>query len=295
MLDLAISIINYKTKDLTEKCLNSIIKSQPKVNYQIWLVDNGSFDGSAQYLKQKFTKLNFIQSDKNLGFAKGHNLSLNQIKAKYILILNSDTQVSDGVIDGMVDFMDQHPQAGIASCKVLGFDGKLQPNGGDLPVGTALFNWLLNLEIVGLSKPSFHRNEESYYRNEREVGWVSGNFMVIRQDVINKIGLLNEKYFMYFEDTDYCYKAKQAGFKIMFNPNLTIKHLSGGSLKEPRFRQWLGEYQGLNKFYSQNFGFLTALFIKAMIYFAITLRIIAFALTGNFDYSKTYAKVLINF
>ncbi len=291
MLDLTISIINYRTKQLTENCLNSIFSKKWKIKFDVWVVDNDSGDGSLEYLMDRFPKVNFIASKKNLGFAGGHNLVLKKLRSRYALILNSDTIVLDDVLDKMTRFMDRSPDFGIASCKVLGFDGLLQPNGGDLPLGLALLFWQLNLDALG--GPSFHQQNSDYYKKVHEVGWVSGNFMIIRREVLDN-GALNDDYFMYFEDVEFCFKAHKKGFKVMINPEVSIKHLSGGSLDQPSFRQWLGEYRGLIYFYRHQFGEVSGFSVKIFIIATTVLRIIAFTLIGKFKISQTYAKVLIN-
>lgn len=295
MVDLVISIINYKTAALTAKCLESILEKKWKVNFQVWLVDNASNDGSLEYLKEKFPSVNFIESKKNGGFAYGHNLVLKKVEAKNYLILNSDTEILGDTLDKMIDFLGSHTEVGLASCKVLGFDGVLQPNGGDLPLGLALLNWLFNLETLGIKKPAFHRTDSKYYETSHEVGWISGNFMLVRNEVIKKIGYLNDDYFMYFEDVEFCFRVKKTGFKIMINPEVSIKHISGGSLDNPRFRQWSGEYKGLVRFYKDQFGIFGSWYIKLLIYTSTILRITAFAFVGKFNYSYTYAKVITSF
>lgn len=290
MADLIISIVNYKTKELTAQCLKSIYSKKWKVKFELWVVDNASGDDSPDYIKKLFPRASLIRSEKNLGFAGGHNLVLKKVTSKYILLLNSDTIISPNSLDKMIDFMDKNPSFGISSCKILGFDEKLQPNCGDLPLGLALLSWLFNLEALGV-KSSLHRNEKSYYFKSHEVGWVSGNFMLIKKDVLDKIGLLNENFFMYFEDVEFCYRAKKAGFKIGLNADVFIKHLSGGSLDNPHLRQWSGEYRGLIKFYKEQFGFSSAFLLKGLVYIAIIFRIIIFAITGKLNYSLNYAKV----
>ncbi len=290
--DLSVSIINYKTKQLTEKCLQSIFNKKWKTDFDVYILDNASKDGSVEYLRTRFPQFNVVESEENVGFGAGHNINLKKITTKYVLILNSDTEILDDVIDRMVLFMDEHKQVGVSSCKIVGFDDKLQPNGGDLPFGATLFTWLLNLESLGIKNPNFHRQEKDYYDNTHEVGWVSGNFMIARIDVLQKVNFFTEDYFMYFEDVDLCLKVKEAGFKIMLYPQVTIKHLSGGSADNPKLRQWIGEYKGLLRFYQKRFGVLSSLLLKLMIYFATFLRIIAFAIVGKIDYSLTYAKVI---
>ncbi len=292
MAKVLISVINYRTQELTERCLESIQNKKWKNDFEIKVVDNNSGDGSLEYLKKKFSKIDFIKSPKNLGFAGGHNLVLKDVKADYVLILNSDTEVLANTLDKMVEFMEGNVQIGIASCKVLGFDGKLQPNGGDLPIGRALINWLFNLESFGFKEPSFHREDIDYYEKPREVGWVSGNFMMLRKEVLEKVGGMNDEYFMYFEDVEYCYKTKKAGFEIWINPEVQIKHLSGGSLDNPRFRQWLGEYKGLIYFYFKEFGELPGYLVKSAVLITTLLRILAFSLIGKMEFAKTYADVI---
>src|SRR5207247_1625732 len=127
----------------------------------------------------------------NLGFGAGHNLALKKIKADYYLILNSDTLIESSTLDKMVDFM-KSEEVDLASCKVVGFDRKLQPNGGDLPLGLSLLGWLFNLETFGLKSPAFHRDDSDYYKSIHEVDWISGNFMMIKNRVFEKISFFNE-------------------------------------------------------------------------------------------------------
>lgn len=291
MVDLAISIINYKTPKLTSKCLDSILD---KGKYNIWLVDNASSDGSVEFFKKEYPQVKLIESKKNLGFAGGHNLVLSKVVARYYLILNSDTEILDDTLTKMVKYMDDNLDVGIASCKVLNHDGTLQPNAGDLPKGVSLVNWLFNLETLGIKNPSFHRNDVSFYEKTHEVGWVSGNFMLVRDEVFKSIGFLSDDFFMYFEDVEFCIRARDAGFKVMLVPTSMITHLSGGSLDEPKFRQWSGELRGLILYYKKQFGFLASLSIEVMIFMALILRIITFTLIGKIAYAKTYAKVIIS-
>lgn len=292
MLDLTISIINYKTKQLTANCIQSILNKKWKVSYKIIVIDNASGDGSVELFKKNFKGIEIIESNKNLGFAGGHNLALKKIQSRYVLILNSDTEVLDKVLDKIVDFMDHNPKCGISSCKVLDFDGKLQPNGGDLPFGLALFVWLFNLEFLGIESSTFHRQDKRYYETAHKVGWVSGNFMMIREEVLKKVGVLNDSYFMYFEDADYCYRVSKKGYDVMINPQVSIKHLSGGSLDHPKLRQWTGEFKGLIIFYTELFGTVPGLLVKLLIIISSLIRLIAYSLIGKFNISKTYAKII---
>lgn len=287
-----ISIVNYNTKDLTKSCIKSIFNHEGQSEIEVWVVDNASSDGSVQMIRENFPEVNIIESKKNIGFGAGHNLVFKKAKADYFLVLNSDTIIENGAIEKIVDFMKKNLPCGLASCKIKGFDGNLQPNGGDLPFGMALFTWLFNLETFGIKSPSFHRSEPKYYNSAHKVGWISGSFMLIRKEVINKIGFFNEKYFMYFEDVEFCQRAKEGGFSIMINPQVEISHLSGGSLDKPQLRQWTGEYKGLIRFYRDKFGILAALLIKFLVIISTVLRIFAFFCLGQKERAKTYAQVI---
>lgn len=291
-MKVALSIVEFNTKDLLKNCLESILNKKWQNDFQVFVVDNASKDNSVEMVKEKFPKVTVIANVENLGFGKAHNLIFKKIKADYFIILNSDTKVENNVLDQMVDFMEENKNCGISSCRVLGFDGKLQPNGGDLPFGRALINWLFNLETIGLRYPSLHRNDEEYYREIHTVGWVSGNFMIIRRESLEKVGGFDERFFMYFEDVDLCYRVGKNGFTIMINPSVSIKHLSGGSLDNPRLRQWSGEFKGLIRFYESQMGRFAGLAVRFLVYIAILLRVVAFALKGNLSYSYSYAKVI---
>ncbi|OGE16966.1 hypothetical protein A2769_04295 [Candidatus Daviesbacteria bacterium RIFCSPHIGHO2_01_FULL_37_27] len=262
-------------------------------NVRIAVLDNASYDGAADMLKKDFKEVIIYESNKNLGFGGGQNIIFRKERADYYLVLNPDTLFEEEVIETMILLMEKNPKCGIASCKILDFDGKLQPNAGDLPWGWALINWLFNLEVLGI-KSSLHRNENSYYESEHEVGWVSGNFMMIKKEVLQKLGGFNEDYFMYFEDVDICQRAKKEGFKIMVNPKVSIKHLSGGSSSSTKFVQWSGEYRGLIYFYKFFSGELAALIVRLLCYMSILLRIAGFTITGKINYSYIYGKVIIS-
>lgn len=292
-MKIVVSIVSFNRKDLLEECLKGLVSEKYKNDVSIWVVDNDSKDGSADLVKEKFNMVHLIENQKNVGFARAHNQVINLIKGDFVILLNPDTTIPKGTLDEMVDFINSTPDWGIASCKLVYPDGSLQSNGGDLPFGLSLIAWLFNLESLG-NLPNFHRVDEEYYKKVREVGWVGGTFMVLKRELINKIGGLDEKIFMYFEDTDYCYRAKKAGFKIMLNPKIAVEHISGASSKNPNLRQWTGEYRGLIYFYKKHFGVVPSSFVKVLSLVSIILRIVAFGLIGKWRISQTYFKVVQN-
>lgn len=297
MIELNISIINYRTAKLTAKCLKSILTKKWKTHYKIYVVDNGSNDGSLEYLKKNFPEVNFIESKKNLGFAGGHNLVLKSTSAKYFLILNSDVEVLENALDNFVQFMDKNDFA-VAGCYLYNKDMTFQPNGGDLPTATPVFIWISGLDdilyFIREHLPSLHRKFKSYYSSGKEVGWVGGTAMLIRSDILEKIGFLDDHIFMYGEDIEFCLRAKKGGFKVGWTDNTKMVHMGGGSLNDPSYRQWVGELKGLRYIYKKHFNLPSQLLLWMSIYIFTFLRILAFAVVGRLQVSKTYAKVIAN-
>ncbi len=184
MNNLAIIILNYNTKDLLRKCLKSIQTKKWKHSQETWVVDNASNDGSAEMIRKEFSDVKLIKSDKNRGFAGGNNLALQKADASYYLLLNSDTEVSEGSLDTLLESMEK-TGFDIATCKLVNPDGSLQPNAGDLPFGLPLLVWLFGIDDLPFFRdalPSFHQTSAAYYKNERKVGWVSGSVIMFKKE-----------------------------------------------------------------------------------------------------------------
>jgi GT2 family glycosyltransferase len=295
MVDLSIIIVNYNTKELTLECLRSILDKKWKVSFNVWLVDNGSTDNSFNEVKEKFPQVKLIKSRTNLGFAGGNNLGLKEVykDCLYSLLLNSDTRVHEGSLDSLVSFA-KEKDFSIASCKLLAEDGSLQPNTGSLPTPLPLLVWLTGIDDLlrgWLHIPSYQEMNKKNYTKPFTTGWVSGTAMLIKSSLIDKIGLLDDKLFMYAEDVDYCWRAGKAGEKVGWTDRAVITHLGGGSQKEVKYSQWLGEFKGLLYLYNKYYGKIASVFLKILFYIFILARILAFLIIGRPAYSKAYAKV----
>lgn len=294
-MELTIIILNYNTSELLKNCLNSIFEFEWNKKFEIWVVDNNSSDKSVEMVKKHFPKVKLMETGENLGFAGGNNIALRRVKSKYAMLLNSDTIVLDGSLDALVEFMNEG-HFGIGTCKLLNKDKSFQPNAGDLPFGMALFSWISGIDdipFVGELLPSFHIKSEKIIKTNKNIGWVSGTAMIIKNEVIEKIGLLDNSLFMYAEDTDYCIRAKKAGFKIGWTDTAQIIHLGGGSLVEPSYRQWLGEFKGLIYLYKKYLGNLASFILRLSFYLFIIVRMIVFLIIGKGEISKIYGKVFM--
>ncbi|KKQ67178.1 MAG: glycosyltransferase [Candidatus Daviesbacteria bacterium GW2011_GWA2_38_24] len=294
MDDLAVIILNYNTNKLTQDCIRSVLKNTKDIKYEIWVVDNASTDKSVEEIKKNFPEINLIENKENGGFSKGNNLALKKAKVKYYLLLNSDTIVLDNALKNLVDFAKEN-NFDIVSCKLLNNDKSFQPNVGNLPKGLSLISWITGLDDIfnkfNFNIGTYHLQDEKFYKNGMEVGWVGGTAMLIGSEVIEKIGYLDENIFMYAEDVDYCWRAQKAGFKVGWTNKAEIIHLGGGSSHSPKFNQWKGEFKGLLYIYQKYYGRIFAAFLKLLFYIFIAARALGFLLLGKLNHTKTYVQV----
>lgn len=229
MLDLSIIIVNFNTKDLTRDCVESIFKSKPRVSFEVIAVDNGSSDGSDKVLKglwrekkiEKFTK-----NDKNLGFAKANNIGVNNSKGKHKLLLNSDTIVKKDALDKLVEFAEKTSDAGVVGARLLNPDGSKQASCYNFPtIKNAIKEYWLG-KSGSFSKYLVTRSDLV------TVDAVVGATFLITQKSVKEVGLLDERYLMYFEDLDYCRRVWSSGLKVYYLPKAEIVHLHGESGKD---------------------------------------------------------------
>lgn len=233
-MDLSIITVNWKVKDLLEDCLRSIYEQTKNISFEVFVVDNNSGDGSVEMVREKFPQVNLTASKDNLGFAKGNNVATRDAKGRHVLLLNPDTKILNNALEKMVKFMDEHPDCGIAGCRLLNPDMSHQPSVRRFP--TFLSQALILLKLHHLfphSSPMRHYLAEDFdYSKAQEVDQVMGAFFMIRREVIEKIGILDEGFWIWFEEVDYCKRAKDAGFKIFYTPATEIIHYYGQSFKQ---------------------------------------------------------------
>lgn len=223
-MELSIIIVNYNTKNLTLSCINSIKSADFTGKYEIIVVDNHSEDGSLEAL-EKLKSIKLIKNSDNLGFAKANNIGIKKALGKYILLLNSDTKVKKGSLDRLVSFAKSHDKAGVVGAKLLNKDGSVQPSAFHFPsITNAIGYYLLGRDTSPLKY--FPQGKDAV-----EVDAVVGASFLITPEAKRKVGLLSEKYFMYFEDIDYCRKVREVGLKVYYLPDAEVIHYHGASGK----------------------------------------------------------------
>lgn len=235
-MDVSIIIVNWNTKELLQDCLKSVYERAGDVDYEIIVIDNASTDGSAEMVKKDFQRVVLIENMENRGFAMANNQGMAVAKGRYVLLLNSDTIVLDESIANTVRFADAHPQAGVIGCQVLNPDGTVQPTCFMFP---SILNMLLSSTHLYKLLPKsrfFGREHMTWWDRSdmRQVDVVTGCFMLVRREAIEKVGMMDERFFIYGEETDWCYRFKKNGWLAVFTPTTEIIHYSGASTKQRR-------------------------------------------------------------
>lgn len=229
---LSVIILSYNTKDITLECLKRLGK--PEKGLEVIVVDNKSSDGSAEAIKNNFPEARLVANKENLGFAQGNNQAMKIAKGDWLLLLNSDAYVSPNCLEKAKEFIQRHPDADMAGCKILNPDGSIQPSWGYFPTlrRLALFMSLVdNLPLIRKWIDPIHVRDISRYNEEREVDWVMGAWVMLKKEVFEKTKGFDPNYFMYGEEMEWMYRAKQMGFKIWYTPTASCIHLGGASTK----------------------------------------------------------------
>jgi hypothetical protein len=272
-VDLSIIIVNYNVKEFLQNLIRSIQKASKNCQTEIIVVDNASDDGSVDLLKEKFPNVIKIFNSSNLGFSKANNLALKIAKGKYFLLVNPDSIVQEDTFDTMINFFETHPEVGLAGCKILNPDGKLQLACRRSFPGP----WTSFCKVTGLStffpKSKIFARYNLTYLDENssyEVDAVSGSFMMIRNEVYKKIGGLDESFFMYGEDIDWCYRVQKAGFKVYYMHSTQIIHYKGESTKRSNLDETKLFYNAMHLFVKKHLS--SSIIVEIILRSAIMLR-----------------------
>lgn len=234
-MKLSVIIVNYNVKHFLEQCLHSVYKAAKSIETEIFVVDNNSVDGSAQLIREKFPKLHFIENKENVGFSKANNQAAKLAKGEYILLLNPDTVVEEDTFTKITGFMDNHPEAGGLGVKMIDGKGTFLPESKrGLPTPWVAFYKMFGLSKLFPNSRKFGKYHLSYLsENEiHEVEILAGAFMLLRRETLEKVGLLDETFFMYGEDIDLSYRIIKGGYKNFYFPGTTIIHYKGESTKK---------------------------------------------------------------
>lgn len=270
-IDVSIVIVSYNVAGLLLACIASI-REQTTASCEIIVCDNNSTDNSVELVRESHPDVHLIVNRENVGFARANNQAIACSGGRYILLLNPDTVVTDGAIDKLVRFMDLHPDAGACGPKLLNPDMTLQPNCHHFP------SLLIRIsKYAGLNKRYprsrlFGREFMTYwnYDEVREIEWLTGCALCLRTEALRTVGLLDENYFMYSEETDLCFRMRRAGYRLLFCPEAAVMHYHGQSARNCTDGIVLSGtilrhlYRSEYYFFKKNYGTVFAVFVKVL-------------------------------
>jgi GT2 family glycosyltransferase len=279
---ISVIIVNYNVEFFLEQCLNSVREALSFVDGQVFVVDNNSIDGSVEMVKNKFPEVNLIANKDNKGFSKANNQAIELSDAEYILLLNPDTVIEEDTLSKVCQFMDAHKEAGGLGVRMLDGKGKFLPESKrGLPTPAVAF-----YKIFGLSKlfpkskrfGQYHLGHLSEFKTN-EIQILSGAFMLMRSEALDKVGLLDETFFMYGEDIDLSYRIIKGGYKNYYFPETRIIHYKGESTKKSSVNYVFVFYRAMvifaQKHFSQKNAKLFSFLINCAIYFRAGLAIMS--------------------
>lgn len=260
MVDLSVVLVNWNNRAYLEQCLESIEAASLRLSHDVVVADNGSTDGSQEMLARRFPGVRIVQNEGNVGVARGNNQGIRHSEGRHIFILNNDTVVNGRSVEAMVRFLDEHPEAGAAGGNLLNPDGTLQSSFCHFPT---LWEEFLLVSHLGRRLNPFFPSYAGRAGQVREVDWISSASIVVRRTALEQIGLIDEEYFIYSDETDWQYRLWRAGWKVYYLPDVTTIHYGGGSFK-PGDKRYTLVYRGRMLFARKHYGRLYSTVQRAM-------------------------------
>lgn len=230
-IDVSVVVLNWKVKDLLRRCLASVYRETKGVSFEVMVADNASNDGSVEMVMKEFPRAELTVHTRNLGFAAGNNPLIARAQGEFVILLNPDTELGDDALTAMTGYMREHPEVGVLGPRLIGGDGRLQPSVRRLPTLSSQLLIMLKLHHAFRRLPALRRYfaDDMDYDAERDVEQVMGAAFMMRRTALEKVGLLDEGYFIWFEEVDLCKRMLDAGWKVRYFPGAVVRHLGGES------------------------------------------------------------------
>ncbi|MCX8052919.1 MAG: glycosyltransferase family 2 protein [Armatimonadetes bacterium] len=232
-MDVTVSIVNWNTRDELRECLRTLLVQDSSITFEVNIVDNASTDGSVDMVRSEFADhVKLIQNPTNTGFAAAQNVSIRQARGRYIFLTNPDCRLlADDVLRKMVDFMDANPNVAMVGPRIVNPDGSLQYSARRFPTMLAAgFRHTLLGRLFPNNRYVRHYLMTDWAHDRiADVDWVSGSALMVRKTAIDQIGLLDERFYMYLEDVDWCKRAHLAGWRVVYFPEVTVSHRIGAA------------------------------------------------------------------
>jgi GT2 family glycosyltransferase len=257
--DLSIVLVCWNNKIYLEPCLASLYTSGMRNLFDVVVVDNGSEDGSQDMLKDRFPEVKIIQNDHNVGLGRASNQGIEATQGRYVLLLNNDTLVDGPSLDALVEFMDTNPECGAVGGRLINPDGSFQAADSKFPSLSEEF--LIATRLGTLFWPNFP--DRTYSNEVKPVEWLGSACLLLRRAALDKVGLLDERYFIYGDEADLQYRLKNTGWEVFYLPNVVTIHYGGRSMDRWRRRKMV--YRGKMLFFRKNYGPFRTVLLRVML------------------------------
>jgi len=259
-MDVSVIILTRNTCELTRAAIESVLQSRDDLQKEILVVDNGSTDETPQKLPQDFPHIKFLRSERNLGFAAGCNLATRNSSGEFLLLLNSDSCLAPEALTKAISFMRTNSNCAIAGAQLLNSNGLKQNSIANFPT---LATELLNKSLLRRLAPKKFPGKEQSFSAPTEVESVVGAFMLVRKKIWDELGGLDERFFFFFEETDFCLRARQKNYRVVFLPDVFVTHGQGQTAKQisaaARIEYWRSRYI----YFAKNHGVLSRIILRA--------------------------------
>lgn len=249
---ISIIIVSWNTAGLLADCLASILANPPASPFEVWVVDNASTDDSPRMVRERFPWVHLIENRDNVGFARANNQALQQCAGEYILLLNPDTLVTAGALQALMEFLERHPEAGAAGARILTPGGSLQISSHPRPTLSRELWRLFHLD--SLSSYAAYPRSKWDTNQPQAVDVLGGACLLLRRDVLERVGSLDEEYFIYAEEVDLCYRIQAAGWSLYWVPQAEVVHFGGQSTRQVPTEMFLHLYHSNIKYFRKHYG-----------------------------------------
>jgi N-acetylglucosaminyl-diphospho-decaprenol L-rhamnosyltransferase len=274
LIDISVIIVNWNVKELLDKCLTSLHNGSVAINQpqddlpvvEIIVVDSDSNDGSIEMIRNKYPDVKLLPQDKNVGFTRGNNIGFREAQGRYLFLLNPDTEIIDDAVTTILDYMDNHAEVGIIGTQTLNSDGSHQSTRRRFPtLATGLFEstWLSNYAPQSID--NHYKMLVTDNNTILEVDWVQGSAMLVRREVYENLGGLDEGYVMYSEEMDWCKRTKDAGWKVIYHGEAFITHHGGKSSDQVGAFKHIHFHTSKLRYFRKHHGYSTYLTLRVII------------------------------
>lgn len=278
--DVSVVIVNWNTSDLLARCLTSLEPERRMLASEVIVVDNGSTDGSVELVEKIHSDVRLIPNSNNRGYAVANNQGIDASFGRYVFLLNSDTEVEAGSLRALVDYGDAHSGVGIMGARLLNSDGTLQPSGGRFPTPLSTTLGLFGLDRL-IGRPRYGTRRD--YSKPAPVDEVSGAAMMVRREVIEQVGPLDESFAWGYEDVDLCRRAHRAGWQVHYVPAAVVRHEWGASRRQAPAATVMMAVNGRRHYFDKHYGRAATGFVMGATVLSHFMRSGAFAVAGVAD------------